>query len=82
MTTSTDNEIKQTRLFIQLCLVLDESVALNLLKSTYTEYIRKDDMWNWDEPLGSAIVWDDTKQGYEWWCKLADAIDNKINNKP
>lgn len=81
MTTLTDNEIKQTVLFKQVSSVLDESVALNLLKCTYDDYDSASCAswcWEWNDSLYCAFEWSTTKQGRDWWCMLSDMIYDKV----
>lgn len=72
----TDAEIKETVLFKEVAKVLDDSVALCLLKNTYMRYEGDRYEFDWGEELFCAFYWEDTKQGFTFWedlhCKIND----------
>ncbi|AHK11532.1 hypothetical protein S140_125 [Shewanella sp. phage 1/40] len=70
--TLTDAEIKETVLFKDVTKVLEDGVALNLLKNTHERY--RDTDWSWDFTLGTAFYWYLTHQGHDWWEKLCEEI--------
>ncbi|AHK11238.1 hypothetical protein S14_129 [Shewanella sp. phage 1/4] len=70
--TLTDAEIKETVLFKDVTKVLEDGVALNLLKNTHERYRGTD--WCWDITLDDAFYWRLTHQGINWWEKLCDEI--------
>ena len=77
MTTESDTDIIESKLYLDITMVLDPSVAMSLIKGLLPRRVQVE--LDISKPLTEAFIWSETRQGEHWWELLDDAIIDYTN---